>query len=188
MSRRRFKWYLLAVIVALPLVWALALLLAAQWLERHPHQVADWLGARLDRSITIGAVRPTLNGHRLRLEVGDVAVFDRAGERVTLRFDSLGLTVAPERLLAGEWFAERIDIRGVKLRVRRDVSGALQIAGFETGAGERDWLFGRTALTVSDDEIELTDAAQCADCAPMRLHRVTLAIDSDAQRIALKTI
>ena len=182
MSRRRFKWYLLAVIVALPLVWALALLLAAQWLERHPHQVADWLGARLDRSITIGAVRPTLNGHRLRLEVGDVAVFDRAGERVTLRFDSLGLTVAPERLLAGEWFAERIDIRGVKLRVRRDVSGALQIAGFETGAGERDWLFGRTALTVSDGEIELTDAAQCADCAPMRLHRVTLAIDSDAQR------
>ena len=83
--------------MALPVVWVSALLLAAQWLERHPHRVADWIGDQLDRSITIGAVRPMLNGYRLRLEVGDVAVLDRAGERVTLQFGSLGLTVAPER-------------------------------------------------------------------------------------------
>ena len=181
MPRRSSKRLWLAL-AALPVVWVLALLAAAQWLERHPQQVAAWIGDWLDRPIVIGAVRPRLDWHHLRLAVDDVTVLDHAGERVALRFDRLGLTLAPERLWSGQWLADRVEIRGVTLRVRRSRSGTIEIAGFETGAAAgngEDW-FGRMAIAVSDGEIELTDDIRCPGCEPLRLHQVALTLNGDA--------
>jgi uncharacterized protein (TIGR02099 family) len=142
------------------------------------------------RPVQIGRIEAVWLGLRPQINLADVRIYDAEG-REALRLPSVENILAWRSLLYRSLRLHSIAIDGPRLTVRRDASGALEVAGLRLGAaaaagasaGFSDWLLGQSDIEVRNAYIEWRDDKRGAP--PLALSAVNLRLRNSAERHAL---
>ncbi len=153
------------------------------WLLPNIDQYSPQISAAISRAakqrIVIGMIRGDWDGLRPRLELQDVRLYDAQG-RERLALAAVDSTLSWASLLTFEPLFHSIELTGLSFEVRRDASGALQIAGIALGggggddAGLADWLLRQRRITLRDSEVTWVD--ETLGGAPLQLKQVQLEV------------
>jgi uncharacterized protein (TIGR02099 family) len=160
------------------------------WLLPNIDQYSPQISAAISRAakqrIVVGMIRGDWDGLRPRLELQDVRLYDSQGkERLVLA--AVDSTLSWASLLAFEPLFHSIELTGLSFEVRRDASGALQIAGIALrgsgggDAGLADWLLRQHRITLRDSEVTWVDESLGGN--PVQLKQVQL----EVQRLFRRT-
>ncbi|MDR2174013.1 MAG: TIGR02099 family protein [Burkholderiales bacterium] len=181
----RFLQYVLIVAGVLVAVFVASLLtlrfvLLPQW-EAQPHKVADFLGERIGRPVTLGNLKtgwegwnPQLTVHNLQIYVPLPENVDTSGADAQLALPKVGLQVDTWNSLF------HLDVRFKRLRleqptliIRRDTAGRVFIGsvllassseGEKDSGGETfaDWLLRQQAIEIKGGTVEWHDEKRAA--------------------------
>ncbi len=153
------------------------------WLLPNIDQYSPEISAAISRAakqrIVIGTIRGDWDGLRPRLALHNVRLYDSQGEE-RLVLAAVDSTLSWASLLAFEPLFHSIELTGLSFEVRRDASGALQIAGIALGggggedAGLADWLLRQYRVTLRDSEVTWVD--ETLGGTPVRLKQVQLEV------------
>ncbi|WP_050414801.1 YhdP family protein [Azoarcus sp. CIB] len=130
-------------------------------------EVAGAISAAAGLPVSIEGLAADLSGLRPRLHLAGFELKDNAG-RPALRLESIDATLSWSSLLRVEPHFHRIELTGPVLAMRREVDGAIYIAGVridpeETAGGTlADWLFAQREIVVRDASLGWTDALRGA--------------------------
>lgn len=157
--------------------------------ERYREAIVARATAAVGLPVKIGRIEAAWLGLRPQITLSDVRIYDAEG-REALRLPSVENILAWRSLLYGDLRLHSIVIDGPRLTVRRDPSGALEVAGVRLRAGERaaagdasGWLLGQSEIEIRNAQIEWRDDKRGAP--PLALSAVNLHLRSDAERHAL---
>ncbi|WP_407279914.1 YhdP family protein [Aromatoleum evansii] len=130
-------------------------------------EVADAISAAAGLPVSIENLSADLSGVRPRLHLAGVELKDASG-RPALRLESVDATLSWSSLLRAEPHFHRIELKGPVLAMRREVDGAIYVAGVridpEASADGTlaDWLFAQREIVVRDASVGWTDALRGA--------------------------
>ncbi len=149
-------------------------------IDQYSPQISAAISQAAKQRIVIGTIRGDWDGLRPRLELQDVRLYDAQGrERLVLA--AVDSTLSWASLLAFEPLFHSIELTGLSFEVRRDASGALQIAGIALGggghgddAGLADWLLRQRRVTLRDSEVTWVD--ETLGGTPVQLKQVQLEV------------
>ncbi|WP_018988818.1 YhdP family protein [Aromatoleum toluclasticum] len=129
--------------------------------------VAGAIASAVGLPVSIEGLSADLSGVRPRLHLTGFELKDSAG-RPALRLESIEATLSWSSLLRAEPHFHRIELKSPVLAMRREVDGAIYIAGVrvdpeETSGGSlADWLFAQREIVVRDASLGWTDALRGA--------------------------
>jgi uncharacterized protein (TIGR02099 family) len=139
--------------------------------------------------VKIGRIEVAWPGLRPQITLTDVRIYDAEG-REALRLPSVENIVAWRSLLYRDLRLHSVAIDGPRLAVRRDRSGALEVAGIRlrpaaSGApgAFSDWLLGQGDIEIRNAEIEWRDEKRGAP--PLVLKAMNLHLRNAADRHSL---
>ena len=170
---------------------ALAFLGLRYWLlpdiERYRDDIAASVAAAVGRPVKIGRIEAGWLGLRPQISLTDVRIYDAEG-REALRLPSVENILAWRSLLYRDLRLHSVVIDGPRLVVRRQASGALEVAGLPLNGRRSDggfaaWLLGQGEVQIRNAELEWRDERRGA--APLSLSHVSLRLRSDGERHAL---
>ncbi|MCU0928479.1 MAG: TIGR02099 family protein [Burkholderiaceae bacterium] len=184
-SRWRALWRLsFALVLA---AWSLGLLAwltlhwgilpnARAWLPQIEAQASRALGV----PVRIGDLRVRSSGWVPAFELDDVVLLDDA-QREVLRLPRVAAAPAASSLFALELRLQQLLVDGAELEVRRDVSGAIRVAGFALDAGTPegdgvllDTLLRQREIVLRGARVRWVDEQRAAP--PLELHDVDLVV------------
>ena len=183
-----------------PLAWtaffalALGFLGLRYWLlpdvERYREDIVARVAATVGQPVKIGRIEAAWLGLRPQITLTDVRIYDAEG-REALRLPSVENILAWRSLVYRDLRLHSIVIDGPQLTVRRDASGALEIAGVrlrpgaggDASGGFADWLLGQGDIEIRNAQIEWRDDKRGAHA--LALSAVNLHLRSDGARHAL---
>jgi uncharacterized protein YhdP len=164
--------------------WALffataAVLLAVRfWLlpdvERYRERIVGVLSTTIGQPVRIGGIEARWFGLNPHIRLRDVRIYDQAG-REALALPAIENRLAWSSLLRGEIKLHSLTIEGLRVQLRRDASGAIQIAGMKVSGGEprfSRWLLAQDEIVLRNAEIEWHDERRGAP--PLALSAVNL--------------
>jgi uncharacterized protein (TIGR02099 family) len=174
------------------LAWAVffalaALVLAVRfWLlpdiERYRDEIVAAVSAAVGQPVRIGSLGAGWYGLNPHIHLRDVRIFDQTGREV-LTLPSIDNQLAWSSLLQGRLKVHSLAIEKLRLQVRRDVEGALYVAGMKLGEGDARftrWLLGQGEIVLRDTEIEWHDELRGAP--PLALTAVNLRLRNAGER------
>lgn len=129
-------------------------------------QVASVLAREIGLPVSIEGLEADWSGLRPRLHLAGLIVRDAEG-RAALRLEKVDATVGWSSLLRLQPFFRRIELFSPTLDIRREVDGALVVAGMRLAAGPADgrfadWLLSQGQIVVRDATLSWTDAVRAA--------------------------
>ncbi|GAB4124865.1 MAG: hypothetical protein Fur0040_06880 [Sideroxydans sp.] len=133
-------------------------------IERYHADIVAASSLALGRPVKIGRIEADWQGLRPRLSLSDVTVLDERG-RAAIELPRLFNTVAWGSLLAGELRFDRMELEQPRLRVRRDATGRISIAGIgadsEAGvtsnAATSDWWLRQNHILIHGGQVQWLD-------------------------------
>ena len=174
-----------ALVVAALLIGA-GVLLLRYWLlpgvDQYRPQIEAAISRAAEQRITLSAVTGEWEGFRPRLSLHDMRVYDRGGvERLALA--KVEGTLSWTTVLVRDVRFHAIELTGLSIDIRRDVSGTLLIAGMpaqtkngaESDGGFGSWLLAQRSITVRDSTLVWID--ETLGGAPLRLEGVQLQLE-----------
>jgi uncharacterized protein (TIGR02099 family) len=135
-------------------------------IESYREQIAETASAALGQPVEIGAISADWRGPRMQLVLHDVTVRD-AGNQSALKLDKVDTTLAWLSLITGEVRLYSLALDGPQLRIERDQSGDIYVAGIHIRRGDQDdgfadWLLAQRSVTVRDAAVTWHDAQRQA--------------------------
>ncbi|MBC7730522.1 MAG: TIGR02099 family protein [Bacteriovorax sp.] len=168
---------------AVIVIWSVLLV---AWLALHwwilPH-IEQWRGPiemqasrALGVPLRIGQIEVRSSGWVPSVELREVQLLD-AQQRTALRLPRVFAAISPRSLLSFELRFEQLLIDGAELDVRRDASGRIFVAGFDSSGPEQDsaaadWFFKQREVVIRGGSLRWTDEQRQA--APLALADVQL--------------
>lgn len=134
--------------------------------------------------VTIGRITGDWQGWRPQLALGDVTVYDKAGQ-AALTLGRIDQTLSWLSLVFFEPRFYSLEIQQPELEVKRAADGSFSVAGIELrktaeGGGLADWLLRQRELVVRRATITWVDEKLAAPA--LRLDHVTLRLSNDFHR------
>lgn len=152
--------------------------------------IAQWVSKSAGQKVTIGELTADWEGLRPRLNLGDVRVYDKAGNAALIlkRVDS---TVSWRSLALWRPAFRSIDIYEPALDVRRSKAGVITVAGIEMGgeAGEggfSDWALSQRDIEIHKAAIDWTDDMRGAPTLQLREVFARVVNRGDRHRFGVK--
>src|SRR4051812_26328384 len=177
---------LLAILgVVCALAFAAVVLVMRYWIlpniDTYRPLIVQALSKAASQRIDIGHIEGEWDGLRPRLILRDLRLLDREGrERVHLQ--EVDSTLAWVSLLSGELEFYAIELQNLKLEVRRNASGAFEVAGIVLGqsdeaggSGLGDWLLRQHRIVLRDSELSWTDEKLSGQ--PLELKNVEIRVE-----------
>ena len=177
------RWLLRFSIGAVIVIWSVLLV---AWLALHgwilPH-IEQWRGAiemqasrALGVPLRIGQIEVRSSGWVPSVELREVQLLD-AQQRTALRLPRVFAALSPRSLFSLELRFEQLLIDGAELDVRRDASGRIFVAGFDSSGPDQnsaaaDWFFKQREVVIRGGSLRWTDEQRSA--APLALADVQL--------------
>ena len=177
------RWLVRFSIGAVIVIWSVLLV---AWLALHwwilPH-IEQWRGRiemqasrALGVPLRIGQIEVRSSGWVPSVELREVQLLD-AQQRTALRLPRVFAAISPRSLFSLELRFEQLLIDGAELEVRRDASGRIFVAGFDSSGPEQDsaaadWFFKQREVVVRGGSLRWTDEQRQA--APLALADVQL--------------
>lgn len=163
---RVVSWALLACSFAFALVVGVARFWVLPNIENYREPIAQNLSAAIGQRVTIGQLEGRWSGVNLQLTLGDVALYDKAGEPA-LKLGRVNSVLSWWSLVHWEPQFDSIGIDGPDLDIRRDASGVISLAGIDLikgvgGSGLADWLLRQDEITIRGATIRWNDAVRGA--------------------------
>ncbi|AYH42836.1 YhdP family protein [Azoarcus sp. DN11] len=130
-------------------------------------ELAEAISVAAGLPVSIEGLSADLRGLRPRLHLAGFELKDREG-RPALHLDSVDATLSWWSLLRAEPHFHRIEVRNPVLALRRDLDGAIYIAGIRIDEEETpdrsfaDWLFAQREIVIRDASLGWTDAMRGA--------------------------
>ncbi|NMG44472.1 TIGR02099 family protein [Aromatoleum toluvorans] len=130
-------------------------------------ELADAISVAAGLPVSIEGLSADLRGLRPRLHLAGFELKDREG-RPALHLDSIDATLSWWSLLRAEPHFHRIEVKSPVLALRRDVDGAIYIAGIRIDPEQTadrsfaDWLFAQREIVIRDASLGWTDAMRGA--------------------------
>jgi uncharacterized protein (TIGR02099 family) len=169
-----------------------ALLLAGRfWIlpkvEEHRDEIAAAAARVIGRPVKIGSIEAGWLGLRPQISLSDVRILDEQG-REALLLPSVENVISWRSLLHGELRLHALVIDGPRLEVRRDVAGAIYVAGLKVGRraegqGFTDWVLGQEEIVIRNAEIEWRDEKRGAP--PLALAALNLRLRNSGDEHAI---
>ena len=167
------------------LAWAAVILIAAAvlglryWLlpriELYRDDIVQSVSRSLGRPVKVGGLEAGWLGLRPQVTLTDVKLYDADG-REALTLPSVDNVVSWRSLLTGELRLHSLLIDSPRLRVRRDASGVLHVAGLaveQKGDGRfLEWVLSQNEIVVRNAEVEWLDEKRAAP--PLTLSQLNL--------------
>ena len=167
------------------LAWVAVFLIAAvvlglrYWLlpriELYRDDIVQSVSRSLGRPVKVGAIEAGWLGLRPQVTLTDVKLYDAEG-REALALPSVDNVVSWRSLLTGELHLHSLLIDSPRLRVRRDASGLLHVAGLaveQKGDGRfLEWVLSQHEIVVRNAEVEWLDEKRAAP--PLTLSQLNL--------------
>lgn len=131
------------------------------------HELAAAIAAAAGLPVSIEGLSADLRGLRPRLHLSGFELKDREG-RPALRLESIDATLTWSSLLLAEPRFHRLEVNSPVLALRREVDGAIYIAGVRidrqesSGSMFADWLFAQREIVIRDASLGWTDALRGA--------------------------
>ena len=143
-----------------------------QWREPIETQASRVLGV----PVRIGFIEVRSSGWVPAIELREVQLLD-AQQRPALRLPRVFASISPRSLLSLELRFEQLLIDGAELDVRRDATGRILVAGFDSSGPEQDsaatdWFFKQHEVVIRGGSLRWTDEQRQA--APLALADVRL--------------
>lgn len=166
-------------------VFALVVVGVRFWLlpdiANYRETVARELSDATRQRITIGNLAGRWSGFNLQLTLGDLEVFDRAGQSA-LRLDRVDSTLSWWSLVHWEPRFDSIEIERPDLNVKRDARGVVSVAGIEIsdstdGGGLSDWLLRQDEIVIRNAAITWRD--EMSGAPDLALKEVNFRLEND---------
>ena len=130
-------------------------------IENYREAIARDISAAARQRITIGKLAGSWSGFNLQLTLGDVAVFDQAGQSA-LKLERVDSTLSWWSLVHWEPRFDKLEIEHPDFNIRRDKRGVVSVAGVEMsgsidGGGLSDWLLRQDGIVIRDAAIVWQD-------------------------------
>ncbi len=161
-------------------------------IEDYRETIARDLSEATHRRITIGELAGRWSGFNLQLTLGDLAVFDKAGQPA-LRLARVDSTLSWWSLIYWEPRFDSIELERPALNVTRDKKGAFAVAGIELsdstdGGGLSDWLLRQEEIVINDAAITWRDDLRNAP--ELGLQHVNFRLENDGRhhRFGLRAV
>ncbi|MBI3055902.1 MAG: TIGR02099 family protein [Betaproteobacteria bacterium] len=153
-------------------------------IESYREAIAREISSAAKQRIAIGWIEGRWSGFNLQLTLGDVAVFDRAGQPA-LKLERVDSTLSWWSLVLWEPRFDLIEIEQPDLNIKRDKDGVVWVAGIElTGStdsgGLSDWLLRQEEIVIRDAAIVWRD--ELREAPELALRRVSLRLENDGRR------
>jgi uncharacterized protein (TIGR02099 family) len=161
--------------------------------ENYRVEVEAALTRAVGLPVRIGGLQADWDGLRPRLVVSSLRVLDREG-REALALPSVEPVLAWSTLLAGELRLHSLAIEGPRLTVRRDVGGAIRVAGVTLeatqggGSGEgrlAGWILEQREIVIRNAEIDWVDDLRGAPPLALRALQLRLRNRGDMHQLGL---
>ncbi len=152
-------------------------------IENYREAIAREISAAARQRIAIGWIEGRWSGFNLQLTLGDVALFDQAGQPA-LRLERVDSTLSWWSLILWEPRFDSIEIAQPDLNIRRDKRGRVLVAGIELSgssesSGLSDWLLRQDEIVIREAAIVWQD--ELRDAPELALHRVSLRLENDGR-------
>ncbi len=180
---RAITW---AVIVC-AFLFALLILGVRFWLlpnmGKYREPIARELSEATHQRITIGRLDGRWSGLNLQLTLGDLVVYDAAGEPA-LTLQRVDSTLSWWSLVLWEPRFDSIEIRRPDLNIKRDSRGVISVAGIElnehsSGGGLSDWLLRQQEISIREASIAWQDDVRGAP--RLALQNVDFRLENDGR-------
>ncbi len=157
--------------------------------ERYQEEVVAALSRAVGLQVKIGGLRADWDGLRPRLTVSDLRVYDDYG-REALVLPEVEQVVAWSSLLARELRLHSLAIEAPRLTLRRDLQGAIHVAGIELGAkpgrgGLADWILAQREIVIRNAAIDWLDERRSAVPLELRALQFRLRNRGEVHQIGL---
>ncbi len=161
-------------------------------IESYRETIARDLSEATRQRITIGRLEGRWSGFNLQLTLGDLAVFDRAGQPA-LKLERVDSTLSWWSLVHWEPRFDSIEIEHPDLNVKRDQRGVVSIAGIELsdstdGGGLADWLLRQDEIVIRGAAITWQDEMRGAPALALKHVDFHLENDSRHHRFGLRAV
>ena len=169
-------------------VFALVVVGARVWLlpeiESYRETIARELSDATKQRITIGKLAGRWSGFNLQLTLGNLEIFDRAGQSA-LKLERVDSTLSWWSLVHWEPRFDSIEIERPDLNVKRDRRGVVSVAGIELsdgtdGGGLSDWLLRQEEIVIRDAAITWRD--EMAGAPDLALRDVNFRLENDGKQ------
>ncbi|HET6757270.1 MAG TPA: YhdP family protein [Burkholderiales bacterium] len=134
-------------------------------IEDYRGRIAQAASAALGQEVEIGGLSAEWRGPRMHLVLNDVTLRDSANQPA-LTLNKVDTTVAWLSLISGEVRLYSLNLDGPQLRIERDESGEISVAGLpirrEQDGGFADWLLAQRSVTVRGATVAWHDAQRQA--------------------------
>lgn len=152
-------------------------------IENYREAIAREISLAAKQRIAIGWIEGRWSGFNLQLTLGDVALFDQAGQPA-LKLERVDSTLSWWSLILWEPRFDSIEIAQPDLNIRRDKRGRVLVAGIElSGSGESsglsDWLLRQDEIVIREAAIVWQD--ELRDAPELALHRVSLRLENNGR-------
>ncbi len=173
---------LISVVVILIAISITLIRITLPEIESQKLRLEAWLSGVIERPVKITALNASWRAWTPTLVASQVDLFDAGGERKILSLGQIEIEVSPlDSLMQNDLIAHELIVRGVKLTLRRDRDGRIQLAGFPPGETHfLDWLWRRSHVTIIDSALTIIDAA--SDQLPLDLDNITLELANTSAR------
>ena len=189
---RLLTWVTLCVALALVVTALVLRYVVFPNLQNYREDIEAALTTAVGQRVAVGRASGNWDGLRPELILEDVSLLDRTG-RPALNLARIDLTLAWRSLAVWEPRFHSIELHRPALRIGRDRSGVISVAGLEVreqegGTEFSDWLLRQDALVVRQAAITWHDELRAA--APLVLRNVDLAVrnDGDQHRFGLRAV
>ena len=184
------------VVLVCGFVFALAVSGVRFWLlpniESYRDAIALEISSAAKQRMTIGWIEGRWSGFNLQLTLGDVAVFDQAGQPA-LKLERVDSTLSWWSLIFWEPRFDSIEIEKPDLSVKRDKRGVVSVAGIELSGstdsgGLADWLLHQEEIVIRDAAIVWRD--ELRDAPELALKHVGFRLENDGRdhRFGLRAV
>jgi uncharacterized protein (TIGR02099 family) len=195
MERVKRRWWtwavsLIAATVIAGAVVSGAFQLAVLAVPSYREDLAAWVGEVTGRPVQIGGISLSWRGLTPRFDLTGITLYSE-DDREELRVERLRLGFALRRLLRGEWVPTRLELSGLRVSLRVDAEGRLQVVGFESAEavpeGSRArWLEGLERFErVLLENCELSVQHTLLGAAPLTLRLAAADLASTGTGIAV---
>ena len=152
-------------------------------IESYRETIARELSEATRQRITIGKLAGRWSGFNLQLTLGDLVVFDKAGQSA-LKLDRVDSTLSWWSLIHWEPRFDSIEIERPDLNVKRDQRGVVSVAGVELGestdgGGLSDWLLRQEEIVIRDAAITWRD--ELSGAPELALKEVNFRLENDGR-------
>ncbi|MEK7835225.1 MAG: TIGR02099 family protein, partial [Pseudomonadota bacterium] len=152
-------------------------------IESYREAIAREISSAARQRIAIGWIEGSWSGFNLQLTLGDVEVFDRAGQPA-LKLERVDSTLSWWSLVLWEPYFDLIEIGQPDLNIQRDKRGVVSVAGVEMsgsidGGGLADWLLRQEEIVIRDAAIVWRD--ELREAPELVLRRVSLRLGNDGR-------